>query len=168
MSLPFLFGEALALPFSASYHLRLLMLVCFRCCNLTSSQVLRFVFWPCLRSTCQVPFSLDPAPPRDDRFFKGLQYRLVVVVLFWSCFFVIFILLSLLSVSSLFVTPCVLWLFFCYLLFYRLSVSSWLCYVPFVSRLLFRSLFYKLFFCYAYRQPSGFLYILGKGARWLF
>ena len=144
------------------------MLVCFRFCNLTSSQVLRFVFGPCLRSTCQVPFSLGPAPPKDDRFFKGLQYRFVVVVSIWSCIFVIFVLLSLISVSSLFVTPCVMWLFFCYLLFGRLSVSSWLCYVPFVSRLLFGSLFYKLLLCYAYWQPSGFLYILGKGARWHF
>ena len=145
MSLPFLFGEALALPFSASYHFLLLMLVCFRCGNLTSSQVLLFVFGPCFRSTCQVPFSLDPAPLGMTAFLKGCNLVLPLTFRI-GLFFVIFILLPLLSVSSLCVTPCVLWLFFCCLLFCLIPVSSWLCYVQFVSRLLFGCLLSSCFF----------------------
>ena len=104
------------------------------CLGLASVQLARY------------PSLLTQPPLGMTAFLKGCNIVLSLSFRIWSCIFVIFILLSLLSVSSIFVTPCVLWLFFCCLLFGRLSVSSWLCYVPFVSRLLFGSLFYKLFF----------------------
>ena len=122
----------MALPFSAGYRLLMLMLVCFRFFNLTPSQVSRFVFGPCLRSTCQVPFSLDPPPLWMTAFLKGCDIVLSSSLPFGVVFLLFLFLVSFLWVRFLLrrmfcsCSSVIFWFSF-------LSVSSWHCYALFLS-----------------------------------
>ena len=53
-------------------------------------RVVLFFFLLVLPRALCIFFSLGPAPPMDDRFFKGLLLRFVVVRFVESCIFVIF------------------------------------------------------------------------------